>query len=322
MHEHLHAAMHVMSIQTYWVSCLLLSTVLLLRKAVNICASLDVYVCCACLSACATTQLTLLLLLHTATCDECRYGKMEVHCRLLLPIAQLRSETHLPTLHCQPLHISMARVLRPHSSTPNPEEFMHIWNTLPVKAELPATALWPGVDGMLLALSALARQPLHCSWLRALPTLCGAQAAYITSLASSPNDTLAVILLGQLMPTGGAGSSNGSREVGRQRAVWQVLVKSSSHEAALAVKDHADTWLHDISQVCMGFIQDTPVCFNRVQLIVRAHSSMDSHVQTPGECNALFIVVGTAVRHAYVLRHAIPMFLGLTMNLKQATIGQ
>jgi hypothetical protein len=126
------------------------------------------------------------------------YGRIELHARLVLPVG---GEASVPALRCRPLAISMARMLRvPRGLVPGPHGFFEAWGGLPVSAELPVVATWPGVDGLLLALSALGRQPLRCAWRRALPAVCGAQAAYLTAPAAAPNETLALVVTLQLMP--------------------------------------------------------------------------------------------------------------------------
>jgi hypothetical protein len=126
------------------------------------------------------------------------YGRVELHARLLLPVG---GEAAVPALRCRPLAISMARMLRvPRGLVPGPHGFFEAWAGLPVSAELPVVATWPGVDGLLLALSALGRQPLRCAWQRALPAVCGAQAAYLTAPVAAPNESLALVVTLQLMP--------------------------------------------------------------------------------------------------------------------------
>lgn len=126
------------------------------------------------------------------------YGRIELNARLVLPVG---GEASVPALRCRPMAISMARMLRvPRSLVPGPHGFLEAWASLPVSAELPVVATWPGVDGLLLALSALARQPLSCAWRRALPAVCGAQAAYLSAPAAAPSESLALVVTLQLMP--------------------------------------------------------------------------------------------------------------------------
>lgn len=154
---------------------------------------------------------------------------------------------------------------------------------LPVtQVELSATAVWPGLDGLLLLLSALARQPLHCCWAHMLPVVCGAQAAFVASPTTHTADTLAMMVVAQLMPdntttsapaAAGAGdvSSNDSKEASNDdskseqqreaaaaapaapalRCVVQIVVRASSHEVLMAIKHQPETWVNDISQVGM-----------------------------------------------------------------------
>ncbi|GBF90113.1 hypothetical protein Rsub_02821 [Raphidocelis subcapitata] len=132
------------------------------------------------------------------------YGRLELHARIVLPVG---GEAAVPALRCRPLAVSMARMLRvPRGLVPGPHGFLEAWSSLPVSAELPVVAAWPGVDGLLLALSAFARQPLRCAWQRALPAVCGAQAAYLTAPAAAPNESLALVLTLQLMPPPGWGA--------------------------------------------------------------------------------------------------------------------
>ncbi|KAI8464574.1 MAG: hypothetical protein J3K34DRAFT_114028 [Monoraphidium minutum] len=129
------------------------------------------------------------------------YGRVELHARLVLPVG---GEASVPALRCRPLAVSMAHMLRvPRGLVPGPHGFLEAWVGLPVSAELPVAAAWPGVDGLLLALSALARQPLRCAWQRALPAVCGAQAAYLTAPAAAPNEAVAIVVTLQLMPPPG-----------------------------------------------------------------------------------------------------------------------
>jgi hypothetical protein len=64
--------------------------------------------------------------------------------------------------------------------------------------------VWPGLDGLLLLLSALARQPLHCAWAHMLPVVCGAQAAFVACPTTHTADTLAMMVVAQLMPDAAA----------------------------------------------------------------------------------------------------------------------
>jgi hypothetical protein len=210
------------------------------------------------------------------------YGRVELHARLVLPVG---GEASVPALRCRPMAVSMARMLRvPRGLVPGPHGFLEAWTSLPVSAELPVVATWPGVDGLLLALSALARQPLRCAWRRALPAVCGAQAAYLSAPAASPNESVALVVTLQLMPPpqwgadqpaadgrgrDGADSDEGERgdgdgkegrgaapspvEAARQlcgemHVVGHVAVRSSSHEVILAVRDHAAAWVNDLAQ--------------------------------------------------------------------------
>jgi hypothetical protein len=140
------------------------------------------------------------------------YGRVELHARLVLPVGP---EATVPPLRCRPLAISMARMLRvPRGLLPGPAGFLEAWAGLPVGAELPVAAAWPGVDGLLLALSALARQPLRCAWRRALPAVCGAQAAYLSAPAAAPSEVVALVVTLQLMPPP---SWDGQRRDGAQQ---------------------------------------------------------------------------------------------------------
>lgn len=156
------------------------------------------------------------------------------------------------------------------------------------QVELSGTAVWPGLDGLLLLLSALARQPLHCAWAHVLPVVCGAQAAFVACPTTHTADTLVMMLIAQLMPdttapakpgpaagqdgkqqqdqaaTATATDANGAAEQQQEqqeqyeaqqqqqqqmRCVVQLAVRASSHEVLLAVKQQPETWVNDISQV-------------------------------------------------------------------------
>ena len=145
------------------------------------------------------------------------YARVELHARVILPVG---GEASVPALRCRPLAISMARMLRvPRGLVAGPTGFLESWAALPVSAELPIVTTWPGVDGLLLALSALARQPLRCAWRRALPAVCGAQAAYLTAPVSSASDVLALVVTLQLMPPPqwDAASKPGAKRAGGQQ---------------------------------------------------------------------------------------------------------
>lgn len=62
---------------------------------------------------------------------------MEVHARILLPVAQLASEASsapAPALCCQPLVISMAQLLTPPPCPPQTaQEMLALWASLPVQ---------------------------------------------------------------------------------------------------------------------------------------------------------------------------------------------
>jgi hypothetical protein len=221
------------------------------------------------------------------------------------------------------------------------------------QAEVSATCCWPEVDGQLLTLSALARQPLTCCWTAAVPVVGGVQAAYITSLAASPKDLLAVLLVGQLLPEGegddvlpaaggerdqdegegpstgvessapsasgmtrsssmapaAAASSNGAAAKSttgkegpapeglftgggaggggwkqRQRGVVQLLVRSSSHEVMLVLKEHAAMWVRDVSGVSdRGDPPDT-VCVGAMRMLGAACCSFRCWCAQQGCC--------------------------------------
>ncbi|WIA16763.1 hypothetical protein OEZ85_013414 [Tetradesmus obliquus] len=138
------------------------------------------------------------------------YGRLEVHGRLLLPVPQLASEAaSAPALACQPLSISMAHLLSPPACPPaSAQDMLALWASLPVQVELSGSAVWPGLDGLLLLLSALARQPLHCAWAHMLPVVCGAQAAFVACPTTHTADTLAIMVVAQLMPEPAAAAAN------------------------------------------------------------------------------------------------------------------
>ncbi|KAF8065439.1 hypothetical protein HT031_003040 [Scenedesmus sp. PABB004] len=142
------------------------------------------------------------------------YGRLAVHVRLVLPVPQLASESGggggAPALACQPLAVSMAHLLAPPPVPPaSAQDMLALWGSLPLQVELSATCVWPGLDGLLLLLSALVRQPLHCAWAHVLPVVCGAQAAFVACPTAHSADSLALMLVGQLMPDdpGEAGSA-------------------------------------------------------------------------------------------------------------------
>jgi hypothetical protein len=69
-----------------------------------------------------------------ALCHQSANPFPQVHCRVLLPVGQLRTESHLPSLHCQPLTISLAKVLRPPAvASESFESFLHTWTGLPLQ---------------------------------------------------------------------------------------------------------------------------------------------------------------------------------------------
>jgi hypothetical protein len=45
------------------------------------------------------------------------------------------------------------------------------------------------------------------------------------------------------------GSGNEQQQQQQLRAVVQLVVRSSSHDVLLAIREHADAWVNDISQV-------------------------------------------------------------------------
>jgi len=163
------------------------------------------------------------------------YGRVELHVRLVLPVG---GESSVPALRCRPLAVSMARMLRvPRGLAPGPHGFLEAWTSLPVSAELPVVATWPGVDGLLLALSALARQPLRCAWRRALPAVCGAQSAYLSAPAAAPNESVALVVTLQLMPPPqwGAAGKSGGEEDGDDDACASGKSDGGGEEGAQAV---------------------------------------------------------------------------------------
>ena len=173
------------------------------------------------------------------------------------------------------------------------------------QAELSAMCVWPEVEGLLLVLSALARQPLACCGMQAVPVVYGVQAAYLSSLVTSNKDMLAIMLVAQMLPeedseeapkaaaegeaevkdtAEGVGDGNGMSEEGDEdakkekgkegvgeegkgkqqqaqeawkqsmRGVVQLVVRCSSHEVLLTLKEHGAAWVHDISQVGFGWL--------------------------------------------------------------------
>lgn len=68
-----------------------------------------------------------------------RYGRLEVHARLLLPVPQLASEVAsaaaaAPALSCQPLVVSMAHLLSPPACPPaSAQDVLALWASLPVQ---------------------------------------------------------------------------------------------------------------------------------------------------------------------------------------------
>ncbi|KAF6259723.1 hypothetical protein COO60DRAFT_981413 [Scenedesmus sp. NREL 46B-D3] len=210
------------------------------------------------------------------------YGRLEVHARLLLPVPRLASEAAAgagagaPALACQPLVVSSAHLLSPPACPPaSAQDALALWASLPVQVELSGTAVWPGLDGLLLLLSALARQPLHCAWAHMLPAVCGAQAAFVACPTSHTADTLAMMVVAQLMPDAAADAAAGGHQAAAQgeaeqqqqqqqqqqlRGVVQLVVRASSHEVLLAIQQEPAAWVADISQgtVSLGVVSGQP----------------------------------------------------------------
>lgn len=63
-----------------------------------------------------------------------------------------------------------------------PAAFFQLWPPIPWSADITAVATHPGVDGGLLALSALEHSPLARVSMTGIPAMGGFQAAYIGAL--------------------------------------------------------------------------------------------------------------------------------------------
>eukprot|EP00775_Hariotina_reticulata_P003868 gene3868-4123_t len=107
---------------------------------------------------------------HSFKMTPTGYGLMEVHTRLLLPVNQLASEAAAaaapPALPCQPLVISMARLLRPPPCPPaNAQEMLALWASLPVQGIRSGVAgpysLLAGICGMTVTARLWAKTLLH-----------------------------------------------------------------------------------------------------------------------------------------------------------------
>jgi hypothetical protein len=190
------------------------------------------------------------------------------------------------SLRCVPLVVSMAHLLGPPACPPaHAPDMLAVWGSLPLSMELSAVATTPGVDGLLLLLSALGRGPLHVAWAHVLPTLLGAQAALVGSPLVRQSDTIAIMVTAQLLPddrlalpAAGVGDNSDDRSAALHnkvpgaavmtggsdggtdtavaplppepmplRCVAQLLVRSSSHEVLLALRGEPGAWLDDIS---------------------------------------------------------------------------
>eukprot|EP00879_Flechtneria_rotunda_P021133 GHRR01022263.1.p1 GENE.GHRR01022263.1~~GHRR01022263.1.p1 ORF type:complete len:456 (+),score=212.59 GHRR01022263.1:1042-2409(+) len=206
------------------------------------------------------------------------YGRMEVHTRLLLPVGQLASESAAaaaaaPSLACQPLVVSLAHLLRPPSCPPgSPQEVMSTWASLPLQVELSATCVWPGIDGLLLLLSAVARQPLYCAWAQLLPGgVCGVQAAFVSAPVTHTSDTIAIMLIGQLMPEPATVEAElaAAAAAARQQDLQQQRDVAAAADGAAATTGDASSSGQQQEQKQQ---QPEPVLRGVVQLVVRASS--------------------------------------------------
>jgi hypothetical protein len=103
-----------------------------------------------------------------------------------------------------------------------------------LQVELSATALWPGVDGLLLLLSALARQPMYCAWCHMLPVVCGAQAAFVANPTAHTADSIMVMMVAQLMPDEAAAAETAAAAAAAAAAAEAVAASAASAAAAAA----------------------------------------------------------------------------------------
>eukprot|EP00879_Flechtneria_rotunda_P001789 GHRR01001953.1.p1 GENE.GHRR01001953.1~~GHRR01001953.1.p1 ORF type:complete len:1439 (+),score=728.57 GHRR01001953.1:990-5306(+) len=178
-----------------------------------------------------------------------------------------------PSLACQPLVVSLAHLLRPPSCPPgSPQEVMSTWASLPLQVELSATCVWPGIDGLLLLLSAVARQPLYCAWAQLLPGgVCGVQAAFVSAPVTHTSDTIAIMLIGQLMPEPATVEAElaAAAAAARQQDLQQQRDVAAAADGAAATTGDASSSGQQQEQKQQ---QPEPVLRGVVQLVVRASS--------------------------------------------------
>jgi hypothetical protein len=118
-----------------------------------------------------------------------------------------------------------------------------------MQVELSATALWPGVDGLLLLLSALARAPMYCAWCHMTPVVCGAQAAFVANPTTHTGDSIVIMMLAQLMPDEAAAAEAAAAAAAAAEAA-ELAAKAAAAAAAADVDkvESDDPWADATSQ--------------------------------------------------------------------------
>lgn len=162
---------------------------------------------------------------HSVELQLTGYGQVSVQC-----VVAAGSVEH----HVRPLHISMARLLRPPRLHLGPSHFARLWTSLPHAVQLSSQCAAPGMHGQLVALSALLAGPFCNVSLALVPAPGVCHAAFIAETASG--HPVALQLSTQLAYDRAAGS----------RGLVHLDVRTASLDVATTLQLHAEEWLQQL----------------------------------------------------------------------------
>eukprot|EP00873_Tetraselmis_striata_P037146 jgi/Tetstr1/457410/TSEL_044012.t1 len=172
------------------------------------------------------------------------FGRCQVQPRVKLAKGRREGQVVELAIRCRPYDIPMTDLLQAPSMAVPAARLFQQWDALPAQWEGRAFAHCPGVGQAPALLAAMETcTPMQRVWLRGLPSLGGFQAAFQASTWAG--DTVAAILVAQLLPTEEAPPAGSALDSGRLAV--RLSVRSSSQSAVHAIRADPGAWVSALS---------------------------------------------------------------------------